>query len=81
MMFSYYDILTLMKYNKQPKKILVHCTNSVVHYEYNDECKCYLLVHDELLNEEELSTWDSYLSDYFSESMMFKKCIEIVSDK
>lgn len=80
-MYSYYDILTLMKYNKHPKKVLVHCENDIVHYEFNEECKCYLLVHDELFNENELGTWYSYLSDYFSESMMFKKCIEIVEEQ
>ena len=80
MKISYYDLLGLIKEEKEPKEIEVQLVaqksvNYVACYDRaNGEFLNYYIKDDRNLSDD----YHSYLTDSFLESSMFKKCIKII---
>lgn len=77
-MISYYDLLTLWKYNQHPKKVKLTTKDGTGIFEWSEEYHTYYATNpEELLHEYGM---DSYMFDNIYDSFAFDKCIEIIDD-
>lgn len=82
-MISYYELLTLVKEGKEPKRIRVHLTSTkskIYCAEYDIIGKTFNYYGLENIHEEN-ENFKYYLSECFLESGMFDKNIEILDKK
>lgn len=73
---SYYDLLTLLKYNQQPKKVKLTTEDGEGIFEWSDEYKRYYATNsEEILQKYGMS---SEMFENIYEPEAFEKCIEII---
>lgn len=82
-MISYYELLEMIKEDKEPRKIRVHLTSEPREYRavYDKEVYDYFDFNYYELVGKENDDYHYYLSDSYLESMMFDKNIEILEEE
>ena len=77
-MISYYDLLTLWKYNQHPKKVKLTTEDGTGIFEWSEEYHTYYATEpDKILNAYGM---DSYMFDNIYDNFAFDKCIEILDE-
>ena len=79
-LISYYDLLTLLKDNKQPKEVILHQSNGKqLTYKWDAENGYIVKAAKVYLRSQELKNYfDLYLSDTFLDRDRFTEKIEIL---
>lgn len=82
-MISYYELLGMIKEDKEPHKIRVHLTSEPREYRavYDKGVYDYFDFNYYELVGKENDDYKDYLADSYLESMMFDKTIEILEEK
>lgn len=79
-LISYYDLLTLLKDNKQPKEVILHYNDKLkLSYKYDAENGYIVKDAKKYFRSEKIKNYfDLYLSDTFLDRDRFKEKIEIL---
>ena len=80
-MISYYELLGMIKEDKEPNKIKVHLTSIPQVYVREDDLDDTFSYYGLEEEEKEDSDYHYYLAECFLESDMFEKNIEILDEK
>ncbi len=75
---SYYDLLTLWKYNQQPQKVKLTTEDGIGIFEWSEKYYTYYASEpDKILHDYSMN---SYLFDNIYDNFAFDKCIEILEE-